>query len=310
MTNGVFDIIHRGHVEFLAQARALGASLVVAINSDESTKRRKGDSRPINADFDRAAVLSGLSAVDYVIVFDEDDASSILLAIRPDIYVKAADYEIEHTPEGRVARNAGVKTATLEYLHGRSTSVIVDRIGGRKRKAAFIDRDGVILLDIGYAYRPEQMQLLPHAIDGLLLLHRLGYQLVIVSNQSGIARGMFTEDDWEQFDIAMCALLDDNGVRIARSMKCPHHPRGTVAKYTMLCHCRKPAPGMITEAAIDLDIDLSASVMIGDRMSDMIAGRAAQVGACCLVTPFVNAPETLVDISGPDLLEIARRLCE
>ena len=128
-TNGVFDILHRGHVTYLAQARALGASLVVAVNSDSSVKMLgKGDDRPINAQADRAAVLAALESVDLVVIFEEKVPLKPLELTRPDIYVKGGDYEIETLPETKLAATWGGKAVAVAFEHEKSTTRLLEKI--------------------------------------------------------------------------------------------------------------------------------------------------------------------------------------
>ena len=129
MTNGVFDILHRGHVTYLAQARALGASLVVAINSDKSVKMLgKGDERPINTEADRAAVLAALGSVDLVVIFEDKVPLKAVEAAHPDIYVKGGDYRIEDLPEAKLVSTWGAKTVTVQFEHQRSTTALLQKI--------------------------------------------------------------------------------------------------------------------------------------------------------------------------------------
>ncbi|MCX7218512.1 MAG: D-glycero-beta-D-manno-heptose 1-phosphate adenylyltransferase [Burkholderiales bacterium] len=129
MTNGVFDILHRGHVTYLAQARALGASLVVAVNTDASVKRLgKGDDRPLNTCADRMAVLAALAAVDLVLEFDEDTALQAVLAVHPDIYAKGGDYEMSAIPEGQAVLAYGGQVAAINFEHDRSTSKLLAKV--------------------------------------------------------------------------------------------------------------------------------------------------------------------------------------
>lgn len=128
-TNGVFDILHRGHVTYLAQARALGASLVVAVNSDSSVKMLgKGDDRPINAQADRAAVLAALESVDLVVIFEEKVPLKPLELARPDIYIKGGDYEIETLPETKLAATWGGKAVAVAFEHEKSTTRLLEKI--------------------------------------------------------------------------------------------------------------------------------------------------------------------------------------
>jgi rfaE bifunctional protein nucleotidyltransferase chain/domain len=131
LTNGVFDLLHRGHVTYLAQARALGASLVVAVNSDASVRRLgKGDDRPINTEADRAAVLAALESVTLVTIFDEDVPLPVLEIVRPDVYVKGGDYEMAQIPEAQLARTWGAKVVAIAFEHERSTTALLARVRG------------------------------------------------------------------------------------------------------------------------------------------------------------------------------------
>jgi rfaE bifunctional protein nucleotidyltransferase chain/domain len=132
LTNGVFDLLHRGHVTCLARARALGASLVVAVNSDASVRRLgKGDDRPINAEADRAAVLAALLDVTLVTVFDETVPLAVLDIVRPDVYVKGGDYDMATVPEAQLARTWGAKTIAIPFEHERSTTALLNKVRGR-----------------------------------------------------------------------------------------------------------------------------------------------------------------------------------
>jgi rfaE bifunctional protein nucleotidyltransferase chain/domain len=129
LTNGVFDILHRGHVTYLAQARALGASLVVAVNTDASVKRLgKGDDRPLNTMADRMAVLAALESVSLVVEFDEDTALEVVQEARPDIYAKGGDYVMTEIPEGKEVIAQGGKAVAIDFAHDRSTSKLVAKI--------------------------------------------------------------------------------------------------------------------------------------------------------------------------------------
>lgn len=128
-TNGVFDILHGGHVSYLAQARALGASLVVGLNSDASARSLgKGPGRPLNPEFDRALVLAALQSVDLVVPFDEGTPLSLLEQLRPDIYVKGGDYDIESLAETSLVRSWGGRAQAIAFVEGRSTTSLVRRI--------------------------------------------------------------------------------------------------------------------------------------------------------------------------------------
>jgi rfaE bifunctional protein nucleotidyltransferase chain/domain len=132
-TNGVFDLLHRGHVTYLAQARALGASLVVAVNSDASVRQLdKGSERPINVESDRAALIAALADVDLVTVFDEKVPLAPLQIVRPDIYVKGNDYAVDALPEAAMVRSWGGKAVTIPFVHDRSTTRLIERVRGSR----------------------------------------------------------------------------------------------------------------------------------------------------------------------------------
>jgi rfaE bifunctional protein nucleotidyltransferase chain/domain len=127
-TNGCFDVLHHGHVAYLAQARRLGDVLIVALNSDASVARRKGPGRPVNSAADRAAVLAALESVDHVAVFDEDSPRRLLEIVRPQCYVKGGDYTPEMIPEAALVRRLGGRVHVMDYLPEHSTTALIDRI--------------------------------------------------------------------------------------------------------------------------------------------------------------------------------------
>jgi rfaE bifunctional protein nucleotidyltransferase chain/domain len=128
-TNGVFDILHRGHASYLAQARALGASLIVGVNSDTSVKMLgKGDDRPINSEADRQALLAALESVDMAVLFTEQTPVNLIEKIRPDIYVKGGDYEIDTLAETHLVKSWGGKAVAIPFLFERSTTSLLGKI--------------------------------------------------------------------------------------------------------------------------------------------------------------------------------------
>jgi rfaE bifunctional protein nucleotidyltransferase chain/domain len=128
-TNGVFDVLHTGHVTYLEAARRLGAALVVAVNTDASARRLgKGPDRPLNREADRVAVVAALASVDYVVLFDEDTPCEVLRRLRPDIYVKGGDYDIESLPETELVRSWGGTAVAIPFVEGYSTTALLQRI--------------------------------------------------------------------------------------------------------------------------------------------------------------------------------------
>lgn len=134
-TNGVFDVLHRGHVTYLAQARALGASLVVALNTDASARRLgKGPERPLNGEIERAMVIAALESVNLVTWFDEDTPVALLTELRPQVYVKGGDYDMRVLEETRVIEAQGGRALAIPFVEGFSTTALVQRI--RRAQAA------------------------------------------------------------------------------------------------------------------------------------------------------------------------------
>lgn len=131
-TNGCFDIIHAGHVKYLAEAKKLGDVLFLGLNSDQSVRRLKGDSRPINSETDRASVLSALRFIDYVVVFGEDTPENIIRTIRPDVLVKGGDYKIENIVGADFVKSEGGEVVTIDFVDGKSTTRIIEKMKSSK----------------------------------------------------------------------------------------------------------------------------------------------------------------------------------
>ena len=145
------------------------------------------------------------------------------------------------------------------------------------RRAAFFDRDGVINIDRGYVYRPEEFEFIDGVFEGTATLQRLGFVLVIISNQSGIGRGLYSEADLEALNHWMLSQFEQRSIRIEGVFHCPHHPTEALGRYRRECDCRKPAPGMLLQAARELNLDLQRSALFGDRVSDLQAAANAGV---------------------------------
>ena len=143
--------------------------------------------------------------------------------------------------------------------------------------AVFLDRDGVINQDTGYVSCVDDFHFIDGTIEALQILKKKGYCLVVVTNQSGIARGYFTEEQFMSLTEWMDWSLADRDVDLDGIYYCPHHPTEGEAPYRQVCDCRKPAPGMLLDAAKELDIDLVNSYMVGDKGADMQAAKAAGV---------------------------------
>ena len=126
-TNGCFDILHAGHVRYLAAARALGDVLILGLNSDASVRRLKGETRPVNSEADRAEVVRALASVDYVVIFGEDTAEELIAKAQPAVYAKGGDYTLETLPEARIVESYGGEVAFIPLVEGKSTTNIIAR---------------------------------------------------------------------------------------------------------------------------------------------------------------------------------------
>ena len=131
-TNGCFDILHAGHVRYLNEARAQGDCLVLGMNSDESVRRLKGPERPINSELDRAEVVGALKSVDYVVLFGEQTAESLIAKVRPAVYVKGGDYTLDTLPEAKIVQSYGGRVHFVKMVEGRSTTNVIKKISGDK----------------------------------------------------------------------------------------------------------------------------------------------------------------------------------
>ena len=177
------------------------------------------------------------------------------------------------------------------------------------RRAAFIDRDGVLNEERAFVHRIEDFVFLPGAIEALRALERAGYRRVVVTNQSGIARGLYTEADYQRLTDQVRERLRGEGVTLDAIEYCPHLADAPLAQYRRACECRKPAPGMLLKAIRALDLDPAGSFLVGDRLTDVQAGRAAGIGRCFLVrTGYALSGEAIGAADGvyADLLACVR----
>lgn len=165
-----------------------------------------------------------------------------------------------------------------------------------RRPAFFFDRDGVLVEDLGAAVHSGPLELLPGALEAIRLARAAGRLVFVVTNQTVVARGVATEEDVRSVHADLGLRLAREGATVDAFYFCPHHPSATLAAYRTTCDCRKPRPGMLLEAAREWDIDLAASVMVGDRLSDVAAGKRAGCRAGLVMTGCHDAPP----IESPD----------
>jgi len=180
------------------------------------------------------------------------------------------------------------------------------------RRAVFLDRDGTINREVLFLGDAALVVLEKAAPGGLRLLQGAGFDLIVVSNQSGVARGFFDEDAVRRVNATLSGMLRAEGVELSRFYFCPHHAEGAVPKYAIGCDCRKPAPGLLLSAARDADIDLKGSYCVGDSARDVEAGRAAGTRTVLVLTGFGAASlaevesRSLADYVAEDLAAAAR----
>jgi histidinol-phosphate phosphatase family protein len=176
-------------------------------------------------------------------------------------------------------------------------------------KAVFLDKDGTLVKDVPHNADPALLRFMPHAVEGLRVMHRMGFKLVVASNQSGVARGLFTERDLERVEDRLGDMLLEAGVPLSGFYFCPHMPGGSVPEYAVSCVCRKPKPGLLQRAARELSLDLSESWIIGDILDDVEAGRRAGCRTVLLdnghETEWVLTPSRRPHFLAADLSEAA-----
>jgi D-glycero-D-manno-heptose 1,7-bisphosphate phosphatase len=160
------------------------------------------------------------------------------------------------------------------------------------RPAVFLDRDGTLLEEAGYLDRLERLVFFPYTIDAVRLLNRAGFAVVVVTNQAGIARGIFKESFVAEAHRHITERLAAGGARVDAFHYCPHHPEAVVEAFRQTCDCRKPKPGMLTRAAADLGLALDRSVVVGDRWHDLEAGQRVGARTLLVRTGYGRTEET------------------
>ena len=167
----------------------------------------------------------------------------------------------------------------------------------RLRPAVFLDRDGTVNVEVHYLSQPEQLELLPTVSETIQNLNSLGIAVVVVTNQAGVARGYFPEHRLLAVHDHLRRMLAEQNARLDGIYYCPHHPTAGLGGYRIVCPCRKPMPGMLTRAAEDLGIDLSRSLMIGDRESDLQAGATAGCQTALVRTGYGEETSVAINLT-------------
>lgn len=291
-TSGVFDLLHRGHVEYLEEAKKQADILVVGINSDSSVKQNKGDFRPICSENDRALVIAALACVDHVFIFSDKNNNENIKLLKPDVYVKAGDYSKEKLSSASIVESYGGKVVLVPFSAGYSTTSIIDRIldgyiaaksdfialpPPEKRPAVFLDRDGTLNEHVEYLGDPTKFKLLPGVIEAIKGFNDLGYRVAVITNQPGIGMGYFSLEDFYRVNRELLAPIGKAGARIDKVYFCPH-------SHAENCSCRKPKTGMLERAVKDLNVDLSQSYVIGDTTVDLELARRAGIRSILVST--------------------------
>ncbi|MRR17876.1 MAG: HAD family hydrolase [Deltaproteobacteria bacterium] len=186
-----------------------------------------------------------------------------------------------------------------------------------KKAAVFLDRDGTINEEVGYLDRAEKLKIIPAAFEAIRLINQSGLEAVVVSNQAGVAKGLFTESFVQEINGLIQNALSEKGARIDAFYFCPHHPTEGSAPYRTICTCRKPAAGLLHQAAADRNIDLAQSYVIGDRLRDVETAHRAGAKGVLVATGYgqdvianggQDAPNELntPDAIAQDILEAVR----
>mgnify|MGYP001183041026 CR=1 FL=1 len=277
-TNGVFDLLHIGHIDSLKKGKEKNTKLVVGLNSNYSVyKLDKGPNRPIQDHFQRAITLISLECVDYVVIFNEVNPIDLIKRIKPENYFKGGDYNIHDLMEAEILKSWGGKTKIIPTTEFFSTSNLLSNYNSKKKRAFFFDRDGIINKDTGYIDSIDRFELYPEIYPLLETSKSHGFLNIIITNQSGIARGRFSIDQYNQLNEHMLNLVNAKSKLIDDTFFCPHHEEGLIQEYSIRCTCRKPNPGMIFSASMKYNISLKNSFLIGDKISDVISGRDAGI---------------------------------
>lgn len=280
--SGSFDVMHHGHLSYLREARSYGDKLVVFLNTDTSISIYKGPGRPVLSEEYRAKFLSQLSFVDYIVMMNELNPLTLLEHIKPEFFCNGSDWgenALERsTVEGYGGKFVIVSSQTRSEI---STSAMVTKLVQLEKttseKFVFLDRDGVLIKDNGYVHQVKDVKLEDNVIKALTQLRDAGWKFIVITNQSGVGRGMFPQSDVKKVHAHISAELKKHNIRLENYFYCPHHPDKN-------CRCRKPDTLLLEKAAVKYGIPLSKCWMIGDKLSDVETGRRANMKTI-LITP-------------------------
>jgi rfaE bifunctional protein nucleotidyltransferase chain/domain len=328
-TSGAFDLLHAGHADYLEKAKALCDALVVGVNSDRSVREYKGQDRPVIPERERIKLVAALESVDYAFLFDERRNQKNIEALKPNFYFKAEDYQRESLTSAEAVERSGGEVKLIPVVESVSSTWIIEKIasssGGtpvrwvEKEKAAhverkpaktapaaFFDRDGTVIEEAEYLHEPERIRILPNALEGMKRFQDMGFRIVLITNQPGIGIGYYSKEDFYRVNRTLFKSFSEKGILVDKIYFCPH---GKSEK----CSCRKPEQALIQRAREELNLDLSRSVMIGDKTSDVETGRRAGMRTVLVRTGFRGEDgeySVRPDFTAQDLLEASRMILE
>jgi D-beta-D-heptose 7-phosphate kinase/D-beta-D-heptose 1-phosphate adenosyltransferase len=278
-TCGAFDLMHAGHAQYLAEARALCDRLLVAVNSDVSIQSYKNPLRPINSWKERAFLVAALASTDCVTVLEDDRPLNLIQRWKPDLYIKGGDYQTSSMRSASAVESYGGKVVVIPSQFAASTSAMLERIEALSIHAApqpsnasqpkglvLLDRDGTLIRNS--PFDPSTVELLPGVVEALRDLQAAGFRLCLVTNQQGIGLGYFGYHDFIEGNRKLLGVLGKQGITISKIYFCPHSLADS-------CGCRKPAPGLILGALREQNIAPDRCFVVGDSVSDIEAAQAA-----------------------------------
>jgi D-glycero-D-manno-heptose 1,7-bisphosphate phosphatase len=326
-TSGAFDLLHAGHADYLEKARALCDALIVGVNSDRSVREYKGPDRPIMPESQRIRLVAALEPVDYAFLFDERRNSKNIEILKPDFYIKAGDYrEASLTSAGLlksfggevrlipvewpvsstavIAKILSLSDAAAEHFVEKDGAEHLERVPAKRSPAAFLDRDGTLIEESEYLHEPERVRILPNAVEGMKRFQDMGYRIVLITNQPGIGVGYYSKEDFYRVNRTLFRSFSGAGVLVDKVYFCPHSK-------SEKCECRKPGQALVRRAAEELNLDLSKSVMIGDKTSDIETGKRAGMKTVLVRTGFGGKDGEYAatpDATADDLLDAAERI--
>ncbi len=312
-TSGVFDIMHAGHAEYLAEAKSRCDILIVAVNSDSSVRQNKGPTRPIVSERERAFLVAALAAVDYVFIFSELNNNKNIEALKPDFYIKAGDYTPEKLSSTPLVRSYGGEIIIVPFKSGFSSTSIIEKIQRQAQtvslkfenaekscKAVFLDRDGTLIEEIGYLHDPDKVKEIPGSFAALKRLQDAGFKLIVVTNQPGIGFGYFSEEDFYKTNKEFLRQVSAYGVKIDKIYFCPH----TAAAQ---CECRKPKTAFLERAKTELGVIAEESYMVGDTLGDIQFAKNGGLTGILVESgvPVTDDARQVADFVAKDMAEAA-----